>query len=348
MICSLPGFVFCQTTTTTTTYYKPQGSYVPPVTTKTYTSPAPLRAPVYSPQNKATTGSGYSSGTSTYSSSANNNYESAKPAVQGPERMDRSSIVVMNNINDNQTIYLARRYNSVLEKSFYGYVNNRKEIVIAFAYDEAREFIEERAAVRKGNRWGFIDSTGAMVVPALYSMVGNYQDGFVSAIQNRKMGLIDEFGGRIVHDKYDYVSPPTYGLCLTQLNGKWGFMDLVQKVKVPFIYEEAAIFTDDGLARVKLNGKWGFINYKGETVVDFLYDGECNFSEDLAAVYFDGKCGFIDRKGKLVIPFEYAANAMCPTFYKGYAMVMKKKKFGWVDKQGKYSKEVPAEIKISN
>ena len=42
----------------------------------------------------------------------------------------------------------------------YGFVNKNGEVVIPCKYDEARSFSEGIAAVRLGDKWGFVDKKG--------------------------------------------------------------------------------------------------------------------------------------------------------------------------------------------
>jgi hypothetical protein len=69
-------------------------------------------------------------------------------------------------------------------------------------------------------------------------------------------------------------------------------------------------YFSEGLARIseKIDGvyKYGFVNHLGEMVVPFIYDYAEGFSDGLAAVIKDGKYGFIDKNGEVVIPFIYS------------------------------------------
>ena len=83
-------------------------------------------------------------------------------------------------------------------------------------------------------------------------------------------------------------------------------------------YEDARTFSN-GLAAVKLNGKWGYIDLDNKVVIDFLYDDAKMFSEGYAVVgklgsmtNWDGEqaeamfWGFIDETGSYK-PFRAAA-----------------------------------------
>ena len=50
------------------------------------------------------------------------------------------------------------------EKGKYGYLNDDGSVAIKYAYDDATAFVDGRAKVRKGNKWGYIDETGLEVI----------------------------------------------------------------------------------------------------------------------------------------------------------------------------------------
>jgi len=65
-----------------------------------------------------------------------------------------------------------------------------------------------------------------------------------------------------------------------KLNGKMGFINTKNEVVIPFKYDDAFAFADNGFAKVELNGKWGLINEKGEVVIPLKYDNAWEFSDN--------------------------------------------------------------------
>ena len=51
----------------------------------------------------------------------------------------------------------------------WGFVNERKAVVITYTFDEVRPFSEGLAGVRVGDKWGFIDSAGEMIIPLRFA-----------------------------------------------------------------------------------------------------------------------------------------------------------------------------------
>ncbi len=67
-------------------------------------------------------------------------------------------------------------------------------------------------------------------------------------------------------------------------------------------------------------------------VIPYIYDDAFSFNESLALVMKDRKYGFIDKHGKKVVPLIYD-NAH--SFQEGKAWVEKNNKFGFINKAGK-------------
>ena len=58
--------------------------------------------------------------------------------------------------------------------------------------------------------------------------------------------------------KYDDIFGISKNLVAAKLNDKWGIINKIGEVVVPFEYENIDFFKE-GLAKVKLNGNLGFI-----------------------------------------------------------------------------------------
>ena len=79
-----------------------------------------------------------------------------------------------------------------------------------------------------------------------------------------------------------------HGLCAIKRYGKWGYMDPDGNLAIPLKYDNAQIFTEDGLARVIQDGKYMYINTSGEEVLT-VEKGLPGFKDDRAIAIKDGK-----------------------------------------------------------
>ena len=172
-----------------------------------------------------------------------------------------------------------------------------------------------------------------IVIPAKYDFGRKFQNGFAAVKLGDKWGYIDLKGKEICAIKYDYASCFSEDMARVGIRGMYGFIDKTGKEVIPLIYEEAANF-NEGFAMVKINDKYGFIDKSGKVSIPFEYDFAGYFFEGLACVVKNGKYGFIDKKGKVVIPFKFN---YAKHFCKGFAEVLLNGKWGKVDKVGNFT-----------
>jgi len=202
-----------------------------------------------------------------------------------------------------------------------------------------------------------------------YDYIGEYHEGLAfvrNNIEEFKVGYIDKTGNVIIQlDYYGRFGKETFvhynhfseGLApLINKDGKFGYLNKIGEVAIPFEYDFTYVFKD-GLAAVKKTGKWGFIDKTGCFVIPLKYDAVRAgiFYEGRAAVSIGGKWGYIDRTGAELTPFthdyvdipEAAENSdksknisnISPFdevsgFREGVARVKKDGKYGCIDKTG--------------
>ncbi len=95
-----------------------------------------------------------------------------------------------------------------------------------FACDEARAFIEDKAAFKKGDKWGFVDTTGKVVIEPQYDDAKSFCTGIAGVLHN----------------------------------GYWGFIDASNKLVIEGNYEDAGYLSNNGKCFVKINGRWSVLN----------------------------------------------------------------------------------------
>ncbi len=183
-------------------------------------------------------------------------------------------------------------------------------------YNELSEFNEGFAAVKNGDKWGFINTEGKEVVPCKYEKVGIFKNGFAIVKNGEKWGVVNTASQEVIPCKYDDVSLGENGLVSVEIGNKCGFVNTEGKEIVPCKYDNSRNF-HDGLAAVLKNGRWGFISTEGKEVIPFKFDKEQgsgpSFSQGLAFIYVDTNgdgymenC-FIDKNGevRLKLPEKY-------------------------------------------
>jgi len=129
---------------------------------------------------------------------------------------------------------------------------------------------------------------------------------------------------------YDNVYDFSEGLAAVKKDGKIGFIDTDGREVIPCMYEmrgEGGIEYinktrdyefSEGLVAVKLGGKWGYIDRENNMVVDAIYDYALPFYNGYAVVIRAKKCGIINRLGEEVVPCNYGG---ITNFHEGLAIV---------------------------
>lgn len=149
-------------------------------------------------------------------------------------------------------------------------------VLLSPRFDLAGPFIGDRAAVKIGKRFGYIDRSGEMTI----------ETRFLAA---------DQFSG-------------PDGLAAVQDTDtmKWGYIRQSGEYAIQPQFSGAGTFTSDGLAWVKTDSGVGFINRAGQIVIEPQFEVAGNFSGGFAPAKKAGKWGYIDRTGAARTEFEFA------------------------------------------
>ncbi len=158
----------------------------------------------------------------------------------------------------------------------WGYIDKDGNQKIAFVYDDAWDFVEGKAVVKKDGAYALINKSGDMINNQYYQQIISFEDGYAVFKQNDLFGLFDKQGKIIVEPKYERIS----------------------------------LFNEDLAVVVNKDGLYGYIDRSGQELIPCQYQSAQFFSEGLAAVQRKDTVGFIGRDGKIKIPFsaDYEAN----------------------------------------
>lgn len=172
---------------------------------------------------------------------------------------------------------------------------------------------------------------------------------YIRIMGENSWGFNDEKGNSIIPlGKYKFLNPiDEKGMILAELGNKHGYIDINQKIIVPFEYDDIDLFNHE-LASVKKNGKYGFVNRKGKIVIPLQFDNNSDFTKfGLALVEKNHKFGFINQTGKEIISIHYQ-NANEATF-DSLITLNKKGKWAFFDCTGKQKTDfIYDEIFVTN
>ena len=198
----------------------------------------------------------------------------------------------------------------------YGFIDRDMKLVIPMKYDEAGDFKDGRAKVRRGDQWIFIDKTGGELEVGgkdsrkNYQEVGDYSEGMcrVSTLKLRFMdlayhsdheeiagiwGFVNETGEEVIPPQYIYANDFNNGIAIVA-KGKWTI-----DPKWDGEHNQGLYWTEEEL--------WGAIDAKGNTLIPFVFDEIKCFSNrtDMFIAHYggwkDGHWGVIDRGGNWLV-----------------------------------------------
>ena len=114
------------------------------------------------------------------------------------------------------------------------------------------EIEEKLAAVRIGDKWGYINAAGEVVIEPQFGQAHSFSEGLAVV---RTGGLI---------------------------SGKWGYLNAAGEVVIEPQLDMAHSFSE-GLATVRIgdgtNRKWGYLNAAGEIVIEPQFDSAGRFAK---------------------------------------------------------------------
>lgn len=195
-----------------------------------------------------------------------------KLAVKETEKMEIVGI-----LNEN-------RYPVKIENEYY-YCNAEGETVLG-PYANASSYNFGKAAVLLEEGWTFIDTEGNILTENTYLNVIldkkciAFRNGRAFVETTQGIQMIDENFEPVGEEVYE-AAVPFYGTSYVavEMDGKWGFIDNMGNICIPFVYDEADSFSN-GLAAVRDEEKWGYINLEGETAITPCFEGAAPFTTD--------------------------------------------------------------------
>ena len=229
----------------------------------------------------------------------------------------------------------------------YGLINQKGDVIISPQYDDfsvGGEFIA--MALQTGEtdedgdpllNWGFLSSSGVAITEFKYQyesgpFLASNENGLAVVSQKTeerdeygeiifKYGVIDREGKEIIPTEYTNIWEQDLGnngLIAVQKrigNGKkYGYINYENERVIPFRYDSAYNFSENGMARIgndvlwdeEITFKYGYINENGIEVIPVQYENASSFDgKGLAFVeQRTGDVECMDTSGKIVFAGE--------------------------------------------
>lgn len=198
--------------------------------------------------------------------------------------------------------------------------------------DKYYDFSDGMAIIRTGDLVGFINTKGEVVVGPKFEKVFPFQNGYSKVLENGKWGLIDKTGAYFVKTEYDGISNVSKGPIVAEMGTSKGLIVNGQFKEIPGAEKIWDFDSSKDITFAKKGGQLGFIDAQGNWVIEPQFDKVKAFKNGLAPVMKDKKWGYIDPNGKVVIDFQYKDAEVFSD--DGLAPVKSSKLWGFIDKSG--------------
>ena len=163
----------------------------------------------------------------------------------------------------------------------WGYIDSTGKLIIPYKYDEVSEFCGGVALVyvldRKNydnDRMGCVDKTGKEIIPTIYYRLvytcgtgDSYSPiGTFLAKSKTGEGVLSHFGNiriPLIYNIKEYIHHGISSFFIVQKDGKFGTIDDMGKMIIPFKYDKIEDYGSRGFLIVKLKEKEGHVDYSG-------------------------------------------------------------------------------------
>lgn len=206
-------------------------------------------------------------------------------------------------------------------------------------YEDILNFSEGFAAVKLGDKWGFIDKKGKAICKFQYDDVNPFSGGLAAVCLKYAWGFIDTSGKTVIEPKYSKVHNFNSGFALVftanpKGPGLKGLLVDPKGAETVLDDDFNAYGASENLVVAGRNSRKNtcYLDKKGKVALEIDYEFAGEFHEGLAYAKVKGKFGYIDLKGNLVIPAVYLT---ADDFSGGFAKVkLGTYLYTFIDKKG--------------
>lgn len=228
------------------------------------------------------------------------------------------------------------------KSNLWGYVNEKKEILIPIEFTYAEPFVNGSAVVKHGKqfklidkkanslfvcdsivrvadfpnllvlidqKWGLIDPKGKILVKVIYPSIYSDNKAIASIYFGpNESGRIDVRNGSVYVYPGSEIYPPQQGYAEVKKDDKTGLIDSTGRLLIPIKFDQVSVWSEGTILtgmQEGEEGKYGLYNKQGKEILKAEYDDISVFKEGLARVRKNEDYGFIDTSGKFVLPLKY-------------------------------------------
>jgi hypothetical protein len=158
----------------------------------------------------------------------------------------------------------------------------------------------QNSRIGKNGRYGLVDKNKIILIPPTYDKVDDFHNGFAKVVRLGQIGFVNMKAEEIIPCMYEEDTMMIIGAVAEHA------IDVTSLQESIFVStdERREGFNEDMVCVIK-NGKYGFVDKLNKIIIPFQYDGSDNFYNGIAIIKEKNKYGAIDKAGKTVIPVTY-------------------------------------------
>lgn len=183
----------------------------------------------------------------------------------------------------------------------WGYMTRDGEMALRPRFDRAYRFVNGRALIRQGDRYGFADTSGSVVIPPSFARAWHFSKGMAPVRRDSLWGFIDRSGTMVVRPTFTRIAgipekgrPPPLDETASTADVSALLVPPPHTPPPYFSQRRTRIRTDDG---------WGYADRQGRVRIVPRFAQAWAFRDGLARVRFDEhEMGYVAHDGSVVWP----------------------------------------------
>ena len=150
--------------------------------------------------------------------------------------------------------------------------------ILEYVYDNIDGFRGGYMKVKRGDYYGYIDLKLEEVVKPIYDSAEQVKECFACVKKDNKYGYLKMEDGckpyMWTEIEFEKAFSFSNGMGCVIKDGLFGYISnsFETKYAIPYKYEDAYDFNEEGYAVVGINGKYGMINKNGEFILQPVFD----------------------------------------------------------------------------
>lgn len=135
----------------------------------------------------------------------------------------------------------------------------------------------------------------------IYSKVGKVINQKAIACKSGKWGIINHLGKVKLPFQYDSIQIDHSEYIRLMKNNFWGMVNGINFQKIPYQYQQLKNYSNGMIAALGNESKWGYLNIVGDTVIPFQFEEASDFAYGLATVRINDSSYIINKKGLVMV-----------------------------------------------